>query len=110
MARSGYNDLMATEVRIAELKNNLSRYLRAAQKGVEIVVKDRDTPIARISGYRRPRIPLQVRPAEGSPADIKALVDDFYAKHPNITRVKPEDLEEALRWNKRDAFDKMFES
>lgn len=32
---------MKTEVRIAELKANLSKYLRAAQRGEEIVVKDR---------------------------------------------------------------------
>jgi prevent-host-death family protein len=35
-------------VRIAELKTHLSAYLRAARRGQEIVIQDRDTPIARL--------------------------------------------------------------
>jgi len=35
-------------VRIAELKDNLSRYLRAAEKGSSVVVTDRDRPVAQI--------------------------------------------------------------
>jgi prevent-host-death family protein len=35
-------------VKIAELKDNLSRYLRAAEKGASVVVTDRDRPVARI--------------------------------------------------------------
>jgi prevent-host-death family protein len=35
-------------VRIAELKSQLSRYLRAVERGAEIEVTDRDRPIARI--------------------------------------------------------------
>ena len=34
--------------RIADLKNNLSRYLNAVRRGGEIVVYDRNAPIARI--------------------------------------------------------------
>jgi prevent-host-death family protein len=36
-------------VRIAELKDHLSEYLRAAEHGQEVVVTDRNRPIARIS-------------------------------------------------------------
>ncbi len=36
-------------VKIAELKDHLSEYLRAAERGQEVVVTDRNRPIARIS-------------------------------------------------------------
>lgn len=35
-------------VKIAELKNHLSEHLRAVEAGAEILVTDRDRPIARI--------------------------------------------------------------
>ncbi|MGH2737132.1 MAG: type II toxin-antitoxin system Phd/YefM family antitoxin [Actinomycetota bacterium] len=35
-------------VKIAELKDRLSEHLRAVEKGAEVVVTDRDRPIARI--------------------------------------------------------------
>ncbi len=35
-------------VKIAELKNNLSRYLGYVREGGEVLVFDRDTPVARI--------------------------------------------------------------
>ena len=35
-------------VNIADLKNNLSRYLNEVRRGGEVVVKDRNKPIARI--------------------------------------------------------------
>jgi len=36
------------QVRIAELKDRLSEHLRAVEKGTEVVVMDRNRPIARI--------------------------------------------------------------
>ena len=36
-------------VRIGELKNQLSRYLRVVRRGTRIVVMDRDTPVAEIA-------------------------------------------------------------
>ena len=39
-------------VGVAELKDNLSRYLRAAEGGAEVEVTDRDRPIARIVPIR----------------------------------------------------------
>jgi prevent-host-death family protein len=41
-------DVAMVRVKIAELKNNLSKYLRAAERGETIEVLDRDRPIARI--------------------------------------------------------------
>ncbi len=35
-------------VNVADLKNNLSRYLRQVRRGEEIVVRDRSLPIAKI--------------------------------------------------------------
>ena len=38
-------------VNVADLKNRLSAYLQMVRKGEEIIVRDRDLPIARISPY-----------------------------------------------------------
>lgn len=38
-------------VNVAELKNRLSSYLQLVRDGEEVVVKDRDRPIARITPY-----------------------------------------------------------
>jgi prevent-host-death family protein len=39
------------QVRIANLKNNLSRYLTHVREGGELTVFDRETPVARIVPY-----------------------------------------------------------
>jgi prevent-host-death family protein len=41
--------------KIADLKNNLSRYLAHVRRGGEITVLDRDTPIARIVPFAPPQ-------------------------------------------------------
>ena len=38
-------------VQIGELKNKLSGYLREVRKGEEIIVRDRDLPVAKIIPY-----------------------------------------------------------
>ena len=48
---------MAT-VKIADLKNNLSRHLAHVRQGGELTVLDRDTPVARI-------VPFAPRPERG---------------------------------------------
>jgi prevent-host-death family protein len=50
-------------VRIAELKDNLSKYLRAAEQGASFEVTDRDRPIARIVPVRE-RSKVEIRPAK----------------------------------------------
>ena len=50
-------------VGVADLKNNLSRYLRTVEAGDEIEVADRARVIARIVPVRAPE-PLTIRPAE----------------------------------------------
>lgn len=58
-------------IRIAELKDQLSRHLRAVEQGAEIEVLDRDRPIARI-------VPIpgggqvEVVPAAVSPSALRA--------------------------------------
>ncbi|MBI3698142.1 MAG: type II toxin-antitoxin system prevent-host-death family antitoxin [Acidobacteria bacterium] len=94
---------MKSAVRIAELKNHLSRYLRSAQKGHEIVIKDRETPIARLVPYDKPRERLESRPPIGSLKDLDKL--PTYAPK-NLTL---EDLEEVIRENKKDWLDKVDE-
>jgi len=42
---------------IATLKNSLSRYLKSVQAGDEVVVLDRDRPIARIVPFRQAQEP-----------------------------------------------------
>ena len=39
-------------VNIADLKNRLSAYLQLVRNGEELLVKDRDVPVAHISPYR----------------------------------------------------------
>ena len=39
---------MKGKVGIAELKAHLSEYVRAAQKGKEVIIKDRNTEVARL--------------------------------------------------------------
>jgi antitoxin (DNA-binding transcriptional repressor) of toxin-antitoxin stability system len=51
---------MAT-VKIADLKNNLSRHLAHVRQGGELTVLDRDTPVARIVPFA-PRSPRSARP------------------------------------------------
>jgi prevent-host-death family protein len=50
-------------VKIAELKNQLSRHLRAVERGAEIEITDRDRPIARLIPANRPTA-SRLQPAE----------------------------------------------
>ncbi|SPF32027.1 hypothetical protein SBA4_1080018 [Candidatus Sulfopaludibacter sp. SbA4] len=54
---------MKAKVGIAELKAHLSEYVRAAQKGKEIIIRDRDTPIAKLVPIETRKLPFRVIPA-----------------------------------------------
>ena len=58
-------------VKIANLKNHLSRHLAAVRRGGEIVVYDRDTPIARIVPFV-PRDPATDRRSDNAMATATA--------------------------------------
>jgi prevent-host-death family protein len=47
LAKSAYPSTMRT-VNIGELKNQLSAYLQYVRNGEEIIIRDRNTPVARI--------------------------------------------------------------
>lgn len=58
-------------VGVAELKNNLSRYLRAAEAGETIEVTDRARPLARLVPVD-PARRATIRPAPRSLAEVRA--------------------------------------
>ena len=83
------------------MKANLSKYLRAAQRGRDFVVKDRDTPIVRISAFEKhPRLISRLPTISLEEAD--KLFEKFHAEHPELADIKDEDVEEALRWTRMD--------
>jgi prevent-host-death family protein len=85
-------------VNIAELKNRLSLYLKEVKAGEEILVRDRDRPVARI-------VPLTYAPDEDDELLVLAargkirlgegVIDDSFWELP-APRVKPEILRSAI--------------
>jgi prevent-host-death family protein len=59
-------------VKIAELKSQLSRHLRAVERGAEIEITDRDRPIARIVPIRAEGALSLIAPAEATVAALRA--------------------------------------
>ena len=93
---------MKAEVGIAELKGKLSAYLRAVRKGGEIVIKDRETPIARLVPYERARTRLETIPPTMSLQEVDKL--PFFRPK----GLKPGDVDEALREVRRDRLADLF--
>lgn len=60
-----------TRVKVAELKDHLSEHLRAAERGAEVIVTDRDRPIARITQYVAIGTRASLRPPVGSFAEVR---------------------------------------
>jgi prevent-host-death family protein len=62
-------------VKIAELKDRLSEHLRAVERGAvsEVIVTDRDRPIARIVPIERQRAGVVIRPSKVPFASIRRL-------------------------------------
>jgi prevent-host-death family protein len=89
---------MGTEVKIAELKNHLSKYLRSVRQGREVVVKDRETPIARLVPYDPARPRLETIPPTKSLKEAAKLISRL-RRPPKLT-VK--DVGEALRKERRE--------
>ena len=57
-------------VKIAQLKDELSKHLRAVERGAEIEVTDRDRPIARIVPVRAPSL-VRLLPAMRPFAEVR---------------------------------------
>lgn len=51
------------KVKIAEFKSRLSAHLGRVRKGAELVITDRDTPIAKVIPFGKGEEPLRIRPA-----------------------------------------------
>ena len=66
-------DVAMTRVKIAELKDQLSRYIRAAEAGAEITVTDRDRPVARIVPVPSPDPEVSVIPPKRDFAELRDL-------------------------------------
>ena len=90
------------EVRIAELKARLSEYLRVVRHGKEIVIKDRETPIARLTPIEPPNPVLGIVPATRSMAQVEKTLRAA-RRQPPLPRGA---LDKAIKENKRDVFDK----
>ncbi len=63
-----------TQVKIAELKSHLSAYLKMVRLGDEVLVLDRETPIAKLIPIPASRPPLQIIFAKRPYADIRNVV------------------------------------
>ena len=94
---------METEVKIADFKSHLSEHLRAVRRGHEIIIKDRETPIARVAPYQAPSHRLVVRPPTRSFKEIEKILA---ARPRKRLRVKPNELEKAYRETRMDWYDK----
>jgi prevent-host-death family protein len=95
---------MKSKVGIAELKAHLSEYVRAAQKGKEVVIKDRETEVAKIVPIRERKLPFQVIPASRPSMGI----DDFAGFRP--TGVTPEEIERIFAETRADRIDEWLNS
>jgi len=90
---------MKSKVGIAELKAHLSEYVRAAQKGKEVVIKDRDTEVAKIVPIRERTSAFRVIPASRPSKGI----DDMAGFRP--TGVTPEEIERLFAETRADRID-----
>lgn len=98
---------MAVEVKIGELKAGLSRHLRFVRRGGEIIVKDRDRPIARIVPYRSEPEALKTRLPTKSLQEVEDLLA---SRTPPELKLSMEEILEDLREARKDWFDKRTRS
>lgn len=90
---------MKRKVGIAELKAHLSEYLRAVRRGREIIIKDRETEVAKMVPIRERKLPFRVIPASRPSKGI----DDMVGFRP--TGVTPEEIERILAETRADRID-----
>jgi prevent-host-death family protein len=63
--------VMSRSAGIAELKTNLSAYLRRVKRGETVTVMDRDTPVAQLVPVETCRPPIRIRRARGSLGEVR---------------------------------------
>ena len=93
---------MKSKVGIAELKAHLSEYVRAAQKGKEVVIKDRETPVAKLTPLEPAHKFLRVLPATRSMAEVERMLDE----NPDVPVLPPDLVERIFEDTRKDVFDK----
>jgi prevent-host-death family protein len=102
VTRSGHNGGMKGNVGIAEFKTHLSEYVRAAQKGKEIIIKDRDTPVAKLVPIDDPRLALPpIIRATRSWAEVERMLD----ARPPFPLIPAEVIDRAIEETRKDAYD-----
>jgi len=82
------------KAKIADLKNNLSAYLREVRKGSEVVVVDRDRPIAKIIPFARRDDEFVVIEPRGKPTDLLKIKP--------VKTKKKIDWQKILHWTRAD--------
>ena len=92
---------METTVTIAELRAHLSAYLRSVRAGGEIIIKDRDTPVARLVPYQQ-RKRLEIR----RPTKSVREVDEMLKARTKDVDLPPGSADEVLKETRKDYFDK----
>jgi prevent-host-death family protein len=90
---------MKAKVGIAELKAHLSQYVRAAQKGKEIIIKDRDTPVAKLVPIDDRKLPFRVIP----PSRPFRSGEDMVGFRPS--GVTPEEIDRIIEENRAERID-----
>ena len=78
---------MKSKVGIAELKAHLSEYVRAAQKGKEVIIKDRETPVAKLAPLEPAHRFLRVIPATRSMAEVERMLDESAERAGSAARI-----------------------
>lgn len=68
-----WSNIVMMKVKIAELKAKLSSFLRQVREGEEVVVTDRETPVAKIVPYQIPEERLTMYAAKKPPSIIGQL-------------------------------------
>jgi prevent-host-death family protein len=63
---NGYNSYIMKSVNVAELKNNLSAYLDDVENGEQIIVRNRNRPVARI---------VRVKPSSVNEEERQLILD-----------------------------------
>ena len=77
------------EVMVSQLKAKLSAYLALVRRGETVIVRDRQTPIARLVPYLHSADELQLDGATRTASELKELSP--------VRLLKPVDVVEALR-------------
>lgn len=88
--------IVMTVVKIARLKSHLSSYLRQVQKGEQIVVTDRETPIAKMVPYTSSTEKLQILSAKQNPTILKKLTIPATPKESDSLKALLEDRKDDL--------------